>query len=212
MRNVPGAWPLDPESRQALEEYIEWLGSSGAAGAEMVGDVDLRGAEVRGLDFTDLWLLGANMAGVDATGADFSRANLSGAILENGIFVGASFVRTEFTQARGVGAVFRDATFSAVQVVSSDFRGADFSRVSFKEAGLLKTDATGADFSGSWFGGEGACARFNDLIIDDCEFNGATGVIHGTASVRRRGSQHILSAELLEEYINTRGADVRVIG
>ncbi|WP_161631994.1 pentapeptide repeat-containing protein [Nocardiopsis baichengensis] len=194
-----------------MEEYIEWLDSSGEAGAELVGDVDLRGAGVRGIDFTDLWLLGANMAGIDATKADFSRANLSGAILENGIFAGASFVRTEFTQARGAGAVFRDATFSAVQVVSSDFRGADFSRVSFKEAGLLKTDATGADFSGSWFGGEDVCARFNRLVIDGCTFRGASGVIRGTARVQRGGYEHILSAESLEEFINARGADVRVI-
>ena len=95
----------------------------------------LRGAELKGVDFTGCNLSDSTLLGVDARGADFRDANLtncdcSGSNLEGAKFAGATFKNTNFSFCK--------------------LEGAKFHPVEFKEGNFFRVRWTGGEIPLGW--------------------------------------------------------------
>ncbi|WP_345298379.1 pentapeptide repeat-containing protein [Candidatus Villigracilis affinis] len=114
-------------------------------------DVNLRGADLGGVDFWD---------------ADLQRADLKGANL-----IGASFGDARLPQANLAGAYLKGVSFHGADLSHADLSGADLSNTVLINANFLRTKVDGANISNSKIYGvnvwdlEGEFKEQNQLII-----------------------------------------------
>lgn len=141
--------------RQGPSAFNQWR----ADNAEE--ELDLSGADLRGMELNDMVFAGANLAGanlsrVSARGAIFSGADLTDANLTGADLTGAGFGYSEvvnatiaftrlgsamiqpatLTGAVLTGAILHHTSFRKCDLTGVDLRGCDFSRLDLKHSGL----------------------------------------------------------------------------
>ena len=151
--------------------------------AELLGPVDARGADWRGLSLGELDLTGSNLCRVDLRGADLSRCMLTDADLRLAIY-DSETKSPETFDLRTTGAIGPGAKLSGAFLNSTDLREVDL-----RGAVLMGAYLSGADLSGALLDGvrlvgsdlrkavlRGASCRgtrFGTCQLDAADFRGA---------------------------------------
>jgi uncharacterized protein YjbI with pentapeptide repeats len=138
-----------------LAEWNRWRASNPHRHPDLSG-IDLRGQDLRGVNFSSTTL----------TKADLSAANLDGCTLENADLSQANLTDSTLIRARSSGAKFRrsrlyQANCFQAQLRNADFRGANLNGASFRQCELHESDFSGADMVGVDF----SKARLNGAVI-----------------------------------------------
>jgi uncharacterized protein YjbI with pentapeptide repeats len=105
------------------------------------GDKNLRGADLRGMEFDDYFdFKGANLRGAKLQGVKLHNADLEGADL-----TGADLTEAKLYLAYFENATLNDATLNKAYLEKADFRGAKLNNTKLKEANLKKADLRRAE-------------------------------------------------------------------
>lgn len=104
--------------------------------------VDLRHADLSGLD-----LFGANFRGAKLARADFTDTNLKFANLDGADLKGATLVRAFMQKSKARGADMRAANFEYARVSAADWSGADLTAANLEMVRANKLQLKGADLS-----------------------------------------------------------------
>lgn len=135
-----------------------------------LSDINLRGADARGLV-----AINANLARADLTGSDmsFSRlqgSDLQGAVIRRTRLDGADMSHANLSAARIERSGFkRDAILMAVNFTSSEIHAADFGGAHLAQSHFSLARIIGSQFEGTKLRG----ADFNSAQLKDVKFNGA---------------------------------------
>ncbi|MBX6748539.1 MAG: pentapeptide repeat-containing protein [Micromonosporaceae bacterium] len=183
------AWPDDPEAREALGKYLDAMSAEPEVqpifGAALM---DLRGADLRGLDLSEAYLFNTVLVGVNLSGAYLVKATLNGADLRHADLTGAKLTKAEAYQCRADGAIFRNADLFAVEfyyarLVEGDFRGATMTSIRFLGADLTGADLRGAKLVDARFGDEEAPAVLSGARLSGADVRTAWGSVVGPIDV-----------------------------
>ncbi|WP_181923992.1 pentapeptide repeat-containing protein [Streptomyces inhibens] len=184
--------PKTPEARTAMPQPLHTVPTDIEAAALVLGrrdvandppgfelnltSVDLRGAQLEGVNFSKAWIMGADFSGARLTGANFSYAKLKPGEVD------------ELTDWASRGSVnFKGAVLDKVNFSDSLLRGAIFAGTWFPQAELNKADFGLSDFRGSVvaqsdFSGSSvaasnfSAARMNSAVVDGSDFTASTVV------------------------------------
>lgn len=129
---------LKDDLENIIAAHKLWIKSNGKKGTP----ADLSGANLSGIDLSEVNLMLARLAGVNFSGAnlllaDLSQADLSGANLSGADLSGADLLLADFS----------GADLSGADLSVADLSGANLSRANLQAASLPQTDLSGADFS-----------------------------------------------------------------
>ncbi|MGX4733155.1 pentapeptide repeat-containing protein [Kitasatospora griseola] len=136
--------------------------------------VDLRGARLDGVNFSNAWIMSADFSGTRLRGANFSHAKLK---------PGEVDPATDWTSKGSVnftGAVLEGANFSDSLLVGSIFAGAWMPRSNFQKSIFATSDfrnsvVAGSDFSNSEFTSSRLNgSRMNSSTLSGAQFTAAT--------------------------------------
>ncbi len=97
-----------------------------------LGAVSLKQADVRGVDFTHAYLIGAALDGADASGADFSDT-----VLVNATFIGTTLTEASLLSVNALYVKYVRAAFDGTYVDLSSLAGADVSGADLRGARSL---------------------------------------------------------------------------
>ncbi|MEU9029975.1 pentapeptide repeat-containing protein [Streptomyces sp. NPDC048383] len=196
--------PADPEGARWL---WEWVRAGFPAAADLTG-LDLGGAVLSGADFSQTLFTETRLAGARLVGTDFYRCDLQRADLCGADATGARFVRAVLDGADLRGTVLDGADLVRAELYGADARGASLRGARVLGAALLDTDLRGADLSGARVREN----SFEVLLDDSTRVTGLTGTVFGPAGlIAPDGSRHPLVGSALEDWLRSRGGDVRVI-
>lgn len=173
-------------------------------------DADLKGADLRGMNFRRALLVGAKLARADLSGAnlseaDLTRANLKAATLNKTDFRRANCFKTLLSEADATEADFQrtnlnGADLSKAQLTRASFVEADFSKAELSDANVMGTDFSRARFQDT-HGSRLICGWTRWGNCDLTQLTGLNSVIHrGPSSlgldtwIRSRGQ---IAAEFL---------------
>jgi uncharacterized protein YjbI with pentapeptide repeats len=104
-------------------------------------------SDLRGADFRDANLIGADLQGANLRKAVFDRANLEDASLSGGDLSGASFTEAVLYRSRFAGTCLSGARFTRARLLSTDFKSAGGRNIDFSGAALSDVDLSVAAFS-----------------------------------------------------------------
>lgn len=117
--------------------------------------IDLRQADLRGLDLSSAYLLQADLREADLSHAKFQAAQLDGALLVDAVCVGTDFshsrmvnaclTRAHCDHAVFTGANMRSAQLDFAELAAIDLSGANITSVSFRDSFLHGTSVAVAD-------------------------------------------------------------------
>lgn len=143
---------------------------AGLNGVNLSG-VDLRNADLRWINLSELTLRGANLRGVDFRWANLSRVDLRGADLSSGkafnVRVGSS--SWSHVTAFPHGAIIRGTILRNADISDTDLRGADLSGADLSDADLSGSDLRGVDFRGADLSG----ANLSGANLSGADLSGA---------------------------------------
>ena len=149
------------------------------------GPLDLRGADLSGLNLRGLDLAGANLEGANLEGAEIGYTHLEEANLKN-----ANLQNIEGRDANLSGANLEGADLRSANLHGMEFEGANLRNTDLREASLEATnlregadlrgaDLRGAYISGAWMKKDYTCAgwvegaELGDNIFDERTLNGS---------------------------------------
>ncbi|MFJ6021041.1 pentapeptide repeat-containing protein [Nocardiopsis alba] len=204
----PLTWPLAPEAREALQEYVNLInGKKEGSESELGGFLDFRGADLRKFQLQWQFLWGSDFSGVRLDGADLYKAELVEALLHGASLQGANLHKADMSACEA-----RRASFAGANLLNTDLSESDLREVDFKEAwagGTLffNSDLRGADFRRARFGTEkaGVWTDFSGAKIGGALFSGVEGTVLGPIDVGEK-SRNILDGLDLEKWFADQGA------
>lgn len=178
--------PLPDEVNQGRRSDL----AAHLAAGDVPRDMDLLGADLRGMDFQGatlrrVYLVGANLEGVsfrdcdltgsvlafanckgcDFTGATMARAGLSKGDFREATFQGADLTEAILSKGNFQGAVLDQATLVKCKGEGIDFRGASLRAVNLGESILQKAIFSDANLEE---------ANLRGAIFDECSFDGVS--------------------------------------
>lgn len=121
-------------------------------------DADLKGADLRGMNFRRALLVGAKLARADLSGANLSESDLTRANLKAADLSRADFRRANCFKAMLVEADATEADFQRTNFSGADLSKAKLTRATFVEADFTKAELSDANVMGTDF----SRARFQD--------------------------------------------------
>lgn len=138
-------------------------------------DVDFRGAQLEGANFSKAWILGADFSGARMTGADFSSARLRPGEVDETTPLGAagsvSFRGAVLDGANFRNSLLRGAVFAGAWLPDANLSDADFSLSDFRNSVVVHADLRG-NFGGSNF----TAARMNSANVTGAYLGGSATV------------------------------------
>lgn len=120
-------------------------------GALAMDDLDLRGADLHGLDFSVMDALTADLTGANLAGASFAQMNLTGARFAGANLRGAICFEAGLSAALLAGADLSETVLYSADLTNADLRGADLQCAVLDFADLTGADLSGADLRGASF-------------------------------------------------------------
>jgi hypothetical protein len=127
--------------RRGRKEIAEWRDENRETG------LDLRGAELGGLDLVSAPLFGAELVGANLSETDLKRSNLRGADLSEANLIRANFSGADLSRTKLVGARLNAAT-----LYQTDLSGADLSQASLTQTDIIRANLRGTNFAGATLG------------------------------------------------------------
>ena len=122
------------------------------AGADFTG-ADLRGCRLRGAVLNGAIFVGTRLTGADLTGAHLEDANVMGAQLERAVLEGARLSRSNWLGANARRAILSRCSGEEVRLTAADFEGADFGYANLRRCDMRSSDLRGARLDGANFEG-----------------------------------------------------------
>jgi hypothetical protein len=108
------------------------------------GRLNLRGADLRGLNIGDAYLIGANLQGANLQGANLRIADLLSANLQDTNLQNANLQATDLRNANLRGADLRSASLLGADLRNANLQGADLRGADFRGAHLPGANLKGA--------------------------------------------------------------------
>ncbi|MFE4540843.1 pentapeptide repeat-containing protein [Streptomyces scopuliridis] len=136
--------------------------------------VDLRGAQLEGVNFSKAWVMGADFSGARLTGANFSHAKLKPGEVDELTdwtsrgsvnFKGAVLDEVNFSGSLLRGAIFAETWFPGAKLNNADFGLSDF-----RNSVVAQSDFSGSNVAGSDF----SVARMNSAVVEGSDFTAST--------------------------------------
>ncbi|WP_295441420.1 DUF2169 domain-containing protein [uncultured Thiodictyon sp.] len=154
--------PLTREQVIALRDQGQSPDGADLTGIDL-SELDLHGLNFTGCKLTRTALRKANLDGaiftkVMGAGADFSEASMVGAVLDNAMFQGA-----KFTKAKLQGASFNMTMANKADFSQADLRNTKVHMAMFKEIKMNGADLRGASLELTMLGGEASQTDFNGV-------------------------------------------------
>jgi len=112
--------------------------------------IQLQGADLRGMNFSEVDLAGANFSGANLTGTRFENCDLTNAIFKKANLTGTSMRQAFLKGANLKSADLSNADLEEIYLADANLKRANLSGVSMMNSGHLETaNLTGANFSGA---------------------------------------------------------------
>ncbi|GAA0924431.1 hypothetical protein GCM10009549_45040 [Streptomyces thermoalcalitolerans] len=112
---------------------------------------------------------------------------MDNAVLVNAVLDGAELVKASLCDADGSGASFRGTKFVDTFLINTNFRNADLRNAVFEEN------------------------SFKVTLDEETKLEGASGTVFGPAVVVEGQASRELSGDALEQWIRSRGGNLRVL-
>lgn len=154
----------------SLADLFQRLGRAQGPGDGVNTPLDLRNADLAGLDLSLLHLLVVDFRGARLMGADFSRVSLSGSDFRGADLRQVIFVEADVSDSYFDGANLTDATFAQADISGACFDGATMTRALLAHVDATYATFTGTDLSGASLHGANVTAA--DLA--DARFDAQT--------------------------------------
>jgi hypothetical protein len=194
--------PADAEAAAALREWAEQADSLLDASALDLSQADLSGADLAMALLTQTVLRSAKLVGTD-----LYRAHLEGAVLDEADLSSASLVKVEFDEASLRGATLDEADLGSTTLWAVDARSARFRAAKLDGASLIDVRLEGADLTNASMRETSLKAVLDEQTV----VQGLSGTIFGPAVIERAGVRCEINGPELEQWLNSRGASVRVL-
>ncbi|MFJ2580012.1 pentapeptide repeat-containing protein [Kitasatospora aureofaciens] len=200
----PKTLPLD---QQAAARLGAWVTASGSEALQAT-ELDLRGANLSGGDFTEAWFTFAVLVGVSLADADLYRAHLEKADLTGANLTGASLVKATLDRATLRSTCLDRANLTSASLVDVDASATTFRRADLTNATLLQVDLRGADLSDAVT----ANTSFIVHVDDHTVVRGLSGTLFGPVTVVTGDTEQELDGAALQQWFTEHGAQVEVLG
>jgi uncharacterized protein YjbI with pentapeptide repeats len=132
--------------RQGRDQWDAWRKEHPKITPDL-SEADLRGMELKFVDFRRADLTRSNLSGIYAAHGQFHNADLRGADLRDGHFPEASFLHANLSNVNAFAADFAECDFAGARAHRSVFQEARLVRADLQRASLREADLTEADFS-----------------------------------------------------------------
>jgi len=132
--------------RQGRDQWDAWRKENPKITPDL-SEADLRGMELKFVDFRRADLTRSNLSGIYAVHGQFHNADLRGADLRDGQFSEASFLHANLSNVNAFAAEFAECDFTSAKVHRSVLQEARLMRADLHRASLREADLTEADFS-----------------------------------------------------------------
>ncbi|MEU2975051.1 pentapeptide repeat-containing protein [Nocardiopsis alba] len=143
----PLTWPLDPEAREALQEYVNLINDEKEGPeSELGGFLDFHGADLRKFQLQWQFLWGSDFSGVRLDRADLYKAELVEALLHGASLQGANLHKADISACEAQRASFAGANLLNTDLSESDLREADFKEVWAGGTLFFNSDLRGGRF------------------------------------------------------------------
>lgn len=195
------AWPADPEACRVLRGYLEELAAGSDRPVVLSTDsLDMRGADLSGMDLSGAFFHDTNLAGVHLSGACLLHAYF----FNSNDLSGADFSRACLRKVEAVDALARGADFSGADLTRADLMYADLRGVDFRDAFLWSVLLTWADLRDADLRGARLEGSLDGARLAGARLEGACGSVTGDVYVD--GSGERLSGTRLTEWFERHGA------
>ena len=194
--------PPDAEAAAALQEWVEQADTLLDVSGLNVSQADLSGADLAmGL------LTQANLRGAKLVGTELYRAHLEGAQLDGADLTGASLVKVELDEASLQGTILDGADLGSTDLWAVDARSARFRGAKLDGASLIDVRLEGADLTNA-----SVLETSLKAVLDESTIvQGLSGTVFGPALINQAGVRQEINGQDLQQWLNSRGAKVRVL-
>lgn len=180
--------------RQGVDAWNRWRLENTSVVPDLQ-DANLRGMDLRCVDFKRTWLLGA----------DLSEAKLAQANLDRAILQFADLVCADLGEASLLGANLRQADFTGADLTGADLsdanaRDAVLDKARLRGAALFRTTLHSAFLRGTHFEG----AELGHTVFGDVDFSGVNGleeVVHRAPSTIGFGTIYASAGRIPEVFL-----------
>ncbi|AVH22119.1 pentapeptide repeat-containing protein [Nocardia cyriacigeorgica] len=182
-------WPAN--HRGGTAAYGQRFHSADLSGGDF-SNCQMNGSSFRGAIIRDAVFYRSDLSETDFTGADLARSRIA---------------RVEWDYADLAHADLRSCSISKTSFYRTNMRSSNLSEAALIDCNLINTDLRGANLRGARFE---ACAL--EILLDGTTLiEGMTGTAYGPAQVLDGSESRALSGRQLEEWLNSRGAAVRIL-
>uniref|UniRef100_A0AAU2V202 Pentapeptide repeat-containing protein n=1 Tax=Streptomyces sp. NBC_00003 TaxID=2903608 RepID=A0AAU2V202_9ACTN len=181
-------------------------GASPAAMGDAAG-LDLTAADLSGADFGGGMLAETVLRDAVLVGTDLYRCHREGAVLDGADLTGACLIKAVLDEASLRGAKLDRADLGSAELAGTDVRGGSLRGARLNAAALLGTLFQGADLTGASV----KETSFSAVVDEHTVVQGLSGSVYGPMTVESGEQRREISGRELELWLNSRGADVRVI-
>ncbi|MFB7657967.1 MULTISPECIES: pentapeptide repeat-containing protein [unclassified Streptomyces] len=202
MKRVVPMMPPSAEAAAVLQEWVE-RGDS----LLDVSALDLSQADLSGVDLAMGLLCGTVLRNAKLVGTDLYRAHLEGAVLDQADLSSASLVKAELDETSLRSAVLDGANLGSASLYEVDARSARFTSARLNGASLIDVRLEGANLSRASV----SETSLKAVIDEHTVVTGLSGTLIGPAVIDQAGVRREIDGLDLERWLNSRGADVRVL-
>lgn len=203
VKRIVRMMPPDSEAAAALGEWLEQVDSLLDASA-----LDLSQADLSGADLAMALLMQTVLRNAKLVGTDLYRAHLEGAVLDETDLSGACLVKAELDDASLRGATVNEADLGSSSLWAVDARSASFRAAKLDGASLTDARLEGADLTNA-----SVRETFLRAVLDEhTVVRGLSGTLFGPVVIDQAGARREVNGRELEQWLNSRGANVRVLG
>lgn len=194
--------PPDPQAASALREWVRETNTLLDVSGLDLSQVDLSGADLAMGLLTQTVLRHAKLVGTD-----LYRAHLENAVLDEADLTGATLVKAVLDEASLRDTNLQQADLGSTELWAVDGRGACFRAAKLDGASLIAVKLQGADLSNASLSETSLKAVFDERTV----VTGLSGTFFGPALLETQGVQREIAGPELEQWLNSRGASVRIL-
>ncbi|MEU8517766.1 pentapeptide repeat-containing protein [Kitasatospora sp. NPDC048722] len=195
-----------PLNQKAAARLGAWVTAS-ADEALQATELDLRGANLSGGDFSEAWLNGAVLADVTLARTSLRRAHLESADLSGADLSDAVLFKAALDGASLRSAHLDRSNLTAASLDDVDARSATFRGAEFLDTSMLTTDLRGADLSDARMVETSFKVRLDEQTV----VRGLSGTLFGPVTLVTEGTEQELDGIALQRWLDEHGAEAEVL-
>jgi uncharacterized protein YjbI with pentapeptide repeats len=194
--------PPDSRAASALDDWVK-----DSESLLNVAGLDLSQVDLSGADLTMGLLTETILRRAKLVGTDLYRSHLEHAVLDEADLTGATLVKAAMDETSLRGANLQQTDLGSTELWAVDARGACFRAAKLDGASLMAVKLQGADLADVSLSETALKVVFDEHTV----VTGLSGTIFGPALLESQDTQREISGSELEQWLNSRGASVRVL-